>query len=322
MLLPLGASADDGDKTDTEKSNVLGGFGGTLIYENSVGKGVFTDSNVDDDLYSMSFSIRPHYVISQDLKLKLTVRMDFDVNIVESYASTNTRQNEVQFRDMQILLGWTDFVRLEAAKLYWSTSFGLVLPTSKLSDIQNKILGLKASLKTAYRPAEWFQLSYTFGATKNFNRYTNSVLDTSGFDAPVSTRSGGAEQVGEGLVAIGTSRSTEWSLTHTVTASFAYAGFGLDLSYGYYQYFVYDGASATAGSSSPYASSARGYRDLMRGVIEVSYTVNKYLSFALGTLTDQTPFGPNNNDLRFPFWDTSNGSDNRQSFYFDVVGSF
>ena len=39
-------------------------------------------------------------------------------------------------------------------------------------------------------------------------------------------------------------------------------------------------------------------------------------------LVEQAPLTPDNGSARFPFWDTSNGADNRQVFYTDLVGSF
>ena len=74
--------------------------------------------------------------------------------------------------------------------------------------------------------------------------------------------------------------------------------------------------------SSPYAQEGRGQTDLMYGTLEVSWEVMEHLSLALGTVVEQTPLTADNTGPRFPWWDTTNGSANRQVFYLDVTGSF
>ncbi len=43
---------------------------------------------------------------------------------------------------------------------------------------------------------------------------------------------------------------------------------------------------------------------------------------SLGWLVDQTPKNTSDGSFRFPWWDTTNGADNVQSFYLDLVASF
>ena len=172
-----------------------------------------------------------------------------------------------------------------------------------------------------FAPLDWMSLTYGFSATKNFNEYTNSVGDVDEFDFPLPSRAGGSEGVSEGLVATG-KQITEWSLMHQVGLGFSFLeDFSVDVVWYYYQNFTYQSFELDE-LSSVNAVGGRGYSDLMVGVIEVGYSVTDYLSLSLGTLVEQTPKTADNQNFRFPFWDTTNGADNRQTFYLDVVARF
>jgi hypothetical protein len=51
----------------------------------------------------------------------------------------------------------------------------------------------------------------------------------------------------------------------------------------------------------------------MAGSLEVGVEVIDELSVAIGTLVQQAPKTADNRKFRFPFWDTTNGADNRQN---------
>ena len=70
------------------------------------------------------------------------------------------------------------------------------------------------------------------------------------------------------------------------------------------------------------AQSGRGRTDVMAGSLEVGVEVIDELSVAIGTLVQQAPKTADNRKFRFPFWDTTNGADNRQIFYLDITGTF
>lgn len=312
-LPPMALAADRGP---------LGGFGGTVIYENSLGRGTFLSDEFNRQPYwNMSFSIRPSYKIDPDLGITARMRLDISQNIVENSSSTNTRPHDVQIGDLWLYVSFTDFLKIEPAFLKFSGYAALFLPTSRVSDLTRKIIGTRLSATMAFEPLNFMKLDYSFTATKNFNRYTNSAVDTTDFDFPALSRAAGPEQVTEGLVATG-KQITEWALAHRVGLTFTFLDdFAVELHWYYFQNFTYQGFEVDE-FSSPHATGGRGYSDLMWGVIEVSYSVTDYLGVALGTLTEQTPKTSDNQDFRFPFWDTTNGSANRQTFYLDVVGTF
>lgn len=321
--LPQTASADDDDE------HPLYGFGGTLIYEHSVGRGAFASfGDTNDELGSAdlaswghSLSIRPSYTISKKLKMKLTLRVDISQELVETYASTNTKPNDVQVGDVRVTFGWTDFVKIKPAFLAWNFSTTIYFPTSRLSQVTSRFLAWNMGLTTKFAPAKWFKLDYAFGATKGFHEYTSAVIEEKDFDIPFATRASGAENVAEGLQALA-GVNTEWSLSHRIGTVFTFAeDWSVELHWYYFQYFGY-GSFEEDEFTAAQAKTGTPYSDLMWGVIEVGYSVNKHLSLALGTLTAQSPKTSDNESFRFPFWDTTNGASNRQTFYFDVIGSF
>ncbi len=319
--VPTTASADDDE-------HPLYGFGGTLIYEQALGRGAFAGTSESAELgaadltsYGHSLSIRPSYTISKKRKMKLTLRMDLSQELVESYGHTTTTPNDVLLGDLRLSFGWTDFVKVKEAFLSWNLATTVYFPTSRLSQLQTKVFAWNFGITNKFKPVDWFRFDYAFSFTKSFHEFTNPVIDEKDFDIPLTSRANGAEVVGEGLAALG-GVNTEWSLNHRIGAIFTFLeDFSFEVHWYYYQYFGY-GEFADDEFTSPHAKSGKPYSDLMQGVIEFGYTVTPNLSLAIGTLTAQSPKTDDNESFRFPFWDTTNGADNRQTFYFDVIGRF
>ena len=317
-------SKESSEVTVEKDSDPLGGFGATVIYSHTLGKGTFSATESSDaaqPYYNMAWSLRPTYTISKENKVKLGVRVDFDVDIVENFASSNTRPHDVQLRDIRLYVTWTDFLKIEPAWLSFSGAATIYAPTSRASQITGKILGTRLSTSMKFKPVDWFQFSYGFGFTKNWNKATTGQFNVDEFDAPPQVRANDAADLGDGNISTGTT-NTEWSLNHGLGIAFAIpGGVSLDVAWTYYQYFKY-GNKAIDEFSSPNAQAGKEITDLMVGTIEVGYSITDYLSLALGTSVEQLPKTDDNASFRFPFWDTTNGLANRQTFYFDIAGSF
>lgn len=340
-----GQQADDATKpaatvTEAKASDSwLGNLGIRIIYENAVGMGTFTTTGDSaQPSWNMSYSILPSYVVDKKLKMKVGARFDFDHNVVENYASGNTVPNELQFYDIRLFFQQGSIVSLKtdafgplnketgerSAVFDLGYTLQMFLPTSKASQISNKVMGLGLSVAGTFIPTDFMTLSYGFGVTKNFNQYTQQALDTSNFSAPLPSRAGGVEQLADGLVALGGS-NLEWSVSHDLSLGFAWpvglGDMGLTIGWTYFQSFTY--ANNTKDEfASVNAQAGRGYTDLMRGVFELSWDPIPQFGVALGWLVDQTPKTADNEDFRFPWWDTTNGADNRQTFYLDLVANF
>ena len=318
LLLSAPASA-------AEEKGSLGGVGGTIIYENLLGKGSFLGDSPDARPYwQMSLSLRPSYQVFKHPgkdSFKLILRLDITKDIVDNADSANTRPQDLLLGDLGLWFSWSNFLQVKPAFLSWDLWGTIYMPTSKASEIGKKILGLRLGLTTTFKPLKWLQVRYSFDAIKNFNEFTNPVLEKGNFNIPLLGRAGGSELVADGLVATGAGIN-EWLLTHRATLAFTWAKkWNASIEFFYYQNFAYQSFAKDA-LSSPNAKAGRGYSDLMWGTIEISYDILDQLSIALGTITEQTPLSPDNKSYRFPWWDTTNGADNRQVFYLDVVGTF
>ena len=316
------ATAGEAKKDDEEDGGLLGPFGVSIIYENSVGRGSMTLNGFDRRPYwNMLFSLKPSYTF-KSLDLKLGLKFDFSFNVVENADSGNTVPNQVQPGDVKLTASWSPSF-MEVKSIGLSATFGgaLSFPTSYYSQLTTKILGLHVNTSAGIEPLEWLSGELRVAVAKNFNQYTNAVLDTDSFDVPLLTRAGGRETIAQGRLALSsgaTSHIVSWGtgVTFTFLEDFS-ATLDFEMVHAFsYQQIPKDHLS------SPYAQDGTGQSDLMYGTIEFGWEIMEYLSLGLGTVTEQTPLTPDGTGARFPWWDTTNGSANRQVFYLDVIGSF
>ena len=311
-------------QTGGTKKSPLGGFGGLVIFENSLGRGTFSgvaNNAAAQPLWTMSFSMWPNYVLSRKRGLlRLQVRVGMDINLVENFNSLNTVSSDARLRDLQLVVQWLNFAQYKPANLSWSAFFRVGLPTSRLSQLETRVMQARVDLNTVWMPLNWLRINYFFSMYRNFHRYQNRVVDTSDFDFPPTVRSGGPEALGSALLATGV-ENAQWQLLHGVGFTFFKSGFYAAFNWFLLQTYGYTHFSNDA-QSSRYGSDGRNRLDLMVGAIELGYSVNRYFTIALGSSTLQSPLTSNNESIRFPFWDTTNGASNRQTFYLDLVGSF
>ncbi len=297
-------------------------IGGTVIYENSLGRGTFLSAGPNQrPWWNMWFRLEPFYRVHGVDGLRLALRFDFSVNVVENADSSNTRPNQLQPGDLKLIASWADIATWEPIGFGLSASVALSFPTSWASRLTTKVLGMSGGFTTAIAPLDWLEIHYRFGVTKNFNQYTHAVVDTDDFASPPVSRAGGAEALAESLLATG-SAATSHLIDNELGATFTLfdvVSFGITwemlhaFSYGNYPLDKW---------SSPYATAGRGQTDIMIGTLEVGWEVFDYFSLALGTVVEQAPKSADNQDFRFPWWDTTNGASNRQLFYLDAIGSF
>jgi len=294
-------------------------FGASVMAEVSVGAGSFTPGPAARPYVNLLMDFDADYTF-EPLGLVVGLGFSFHVNAVENADSGNTVPNQVRPGDVSLGARLPDLLAWKAIGLGITPRVALVLPTSLESQYVGKYLGMKAGVGVTYEPIDWLAVDARASVTKNLNAYTTAVLAAEDFDRPPLSRAGGAEAVGATRIATGggvTSWYTTWGLGATFTA-LEVLSFLIDFemlhSFGY-QTIPLDAYS------SPYAQAGRGQSDLMYGTLEVSWEALEYLTVALGTLVEQAPLSDDNTRARFPFWDTSNGSENRQVFYLDVTGS-
>jgi hypothetical protein len=315
---PVAATLAQPELTDTPRPR----FGGTAILETSVGRGTFIrDEAVRRPLATLYVSARPEARFGPRRAIAVGLGFDFDVNLVENADSESTRPRQVRAGDLEIFARYDDLAHWERGHLHFGAGAAITTPTSLLSRFQTKLFGLGLSTATRWEPLEWLGVSWSFSLTKNFNRYRTAVLRDGAFDIAPPSRAGGAEVVAEGRTAtdlgvtsflVGNAVSLDFSFLERFSASI---GWELVHAFSYNRY-PKDDLAADA------AQAGRGRTDVMAGSIEVGAELIEHLSVAVGTLVQQAPKSSDNRRFRFPFWDTSNGADNRQIFYLDVIGTF
>lgn len=291
-----------------------GPFGGGVWLTTSLGRGTFNSGPDHQPLVNLDLSLRPRYTFDFERDIALRLRFDVSADLVENAHGGGTERQQVLASDLLLSGTWGELAEVEAVDLTLSAAFGVVFPTSLASDHAGKLLGLQAAVTATFEPSPWLELAYTLTATKNFNRYDVATLDAGDFAVTPSARPGGAEALGGALTATGAG-VTEWGLTHTLWADFApVEGLSIWLGWSLTQAWT-NKAIPKDDRSSAHAVGGRGQSDVMTGGLEVGYAVHELLSVALGTSVSQTPKTLDNTSFRFPFWDTTNGSLNRQVFY-------
>jgi len=184
-----------------------------------------------------------------------------------------------------------------------------------------------ASLISAVRPSlnvnwAWQDLSlgYSVSFRKNFHMYTNVVHASSDLPLSLQYRPGGAEELGNGLIAEGNMRNSSHGLSNSFEASYTFfktvtaaIGFYVNNNWMYTQ-------PLSDQYSSQYAHAA-GQSDSTAGSISLSYQPWEHLGFTLGMSSQQPAFTSDNKHLRFPFFDFISTSNNLSSFFLSVTGS-
>ena len=309
---PAPEPADDPDKGSPFSASVLG--------EVSIGAGTFTPGPAARPYVNLLTKVRGSYRFD-DIGLELGLSFAVNVNAVENADSGNTVPHQVKPGDLRLTVDMDDLLTWETIGLEVLPSVALTLPTSLESIHVGKLFGITAGVSVAIEPLAWLYADVRTSFTKNVNLTTHAVLDADNFDLAPLSRAGGAEAIAEGRVATAgglTSWYAVWGAGVTFTPV---DNFTILIDFEMLHLFSYDAIPLDA-YSSPYAHEGRGQSDLMYGTIEFAYEVIDGLGLALGTVVEQEPLSADNKSPRFPWWDTTNGSANRQVFYLDVIGSF
>ena len=295
-------------------------FSASVLAEVSVGAGTFTPGPAQRPYVNLLTRVRGAYSF-ESIGLTLGASFSVNVNAVENADSGNTVPHQVKPGDLRIDASLDGLLNDAPLGLELSPRVSLILPTSLESIHVGKILGVHTGVTLSIEPLDWLYLDLRTSVTKNLNLSTHAILEAERFDLAPLSRSGGAEAIAEGRVATA-GGLTSWFCVWGMGVAFTpVAGLEILVDFEMLHLFSYDQIPLDE-YSSPYADEGRGQSDLMYGTIEVSYEVIKGLTLALGSLVEQAPLGLDNESARFPWWDTTNQSANRQVFYLDVLGSF
>lgn len=219
--------------------------------------------------------------------------------------------NETRFQDMSLSAGWGG-MDLGSSGIRMTADGSLSFPTSDFSRATSQILGTGAGVN--FSRSVFGRLNFRAGlnAGKTFHEYNQVVGDLSkAGSGNILFRAGGAEQLGQGLVALG-DRNIEYSLGGSVGASVSLIdGMRLAASYSYSTFWTY--ASAVDNDDefrSLYGDVGRGRGDVVSTGLTLSYGFLDYFSVSGGIRTAVAPRTSDNQSFRFPFWNMQGAANN------------
>lgn len=294
--------------------------GGALT--SRVGQGSFValrqDSGVParDDTYarwmlagSLWGSYAPHEEVTLSASGALTQWLSAGGGINEPY--------ELRLQDVQLGATWMGR-ELGASGVHVTAGLGLGLPTSKVSRAQTMILDTSAWAQVSRRFFGRLWLGYTMSGGKTFHQYTSAVISAQEVgQGNALYRSGGAEDLGGGLVALdGVNTELAWS--NGLAARFGIWGpLSAQAAYTLISYWTYDVGRDDA-LKSPYADSGRGHAQLSSATLALRADVLPQLAITAGASTVMAPRSDDNASLRFPFWGTSGAARNQSQVFLSL----
>jgi len=297
-------------------------WGGSVLLETSIGRGTLTTH--DDDrrpLWAFVVNVAPTFTIDAERDLVVGLSLDASVNAIENADSANTTPHQIQPGDLLVTGRLGALVDLrERAGFSMALDGHLAAPTSRYSQFAGKILSARTGTSATWEPLRGLSLGGGIGYTKHFFGATNATLELAEFDAPPLGRSGGAERLADGLLAV-SGNLTSFAVDYSTSASWSpLDALTLSCRVDIVQAWTLAGFPDDS-FTSPNADVGRGQTDLMYGTLEASWAAHQHLSIALGTVTEQEPKSGDNERFRVPLWDFTNGAANRQVFYLDIIAS-
>jgi hypothetical protein len=315
------AQAQDIAAPDEDSADETRPWGGTVLLENAVGRGALTTLPEDRrPLWTLLVSVAPSFTLDEASALSVGLAFDASVNLVENADSSNTTPHQFQPGDLQLTANVGELVSLLDGGITLALDAYLAAPTSLYSRFAGKILSAHGGTAASWSPLSSLTIGASTGLTKHFYAGSTAVLDAADFDAPPLGRANGAETLADGRLAV-SGNLTSFSVDYGGSVAWAPLE---SLEVACRLDFVSAWTSTAFpddGFTSPNAEPGRGQADFMYGSLELSWSANDHLSLALGTVTEQAPKSVDNERLRFPFWDLTNGAANRQVVYLDLIGT-
>lgn len=224
---------------------------------------------------------------------------------------------EVRFRDMSLSFSIPKFYEIPRAGIGLSSGVSFTIPTSRISRTQNLYTTISPSLSMS-RGFGPFSLSYSFGFSKNFNRYRVVVQDAEGnFEREVIIRENGAESFGNNFVEP-SGYLGEWSTSHSLSAGLSLDNVRLSLGWSFADAWTYrtdldapDSLDNVDVLDPNPENERRGHSQFMTGSIGLSYTLPVWenrMSLSGRMSTSAPPKTADNRRIRFPWFDTQSAN--------------
>ena len=288
-----------------------------VIFDNSFGAGALVSNQYARNVAWVStLSLRPTLTLWS--KLRLTLRTDVSKNLASSYQDSDTYIRQTQVSDISLIASLPQIFHEEVTGITLGASLSAYAPISMQSREANLVTALRPGLNLSWSWAG-LRLGYGLFYKQYFHTTTNRTQNVAALPNSLLFRSGGAEDLGDGEIAIG-SRNTQSAVYNSMNASYTFLDkWSTSVSLMVVSAFKYTQALSDQ-YSSPYAS-ATGQSDMTSGGLDLSYQATEHLAFSIGVSSLQPLRSADNKSLRFPFYDFVTPGNNFSAFYFDVVGS-
>jgi len=312
-----------GDQTKEDNRFPLGG---SVSLTQSLGAGTFTaDEYLRRPAYDVSLQLSPYWRITP--LLTLSAGIGVSTSVVENYDSAITYENRLVLSDTSLGIRHRNLVTIPVVDINVSGGLSFSFPTSPQSHYRQLYFSSRANVGLS-KSFGAFNISYSLGLFKNFNRYTTPAVNTDEVgDHIILAHFKGNEQLTTDLIATGGS-NTSFGVTNGIALSYTFEdlfvkgqALGLSLSYDINHSWTYE-SFPKDDLSSDYAVEGRGHRDAHGGTVDVSYQFMPELGLSLGVQTFVAPKTDDNKAFVFPFMNFSNNYRNNTYFYATVTGSF
>ncbi len=228
---------------------------------------------------------------------------------------------DVYIQDTTLSGSWKGYT-FDSIGLNLAPSLEVGLPTWKVSQNNTKLFHLGGRLSLSKRFFERLTMQGIVGFTKYFYRYKTSAIDPSQVgEDNVLFRPGEAEDLGNGLVALG-----GYNLSHLLsiggnTKVKIWKGLSGSISYFFVNYYSYKGSGQDE-LTGEYARPNRVLSQAISTSAKLSYRLNKYLRFSGGIGSFMAPKTTDNKSFRFPFWNTEGAAANRSWVQLGVKATY
>ncbi len=134
--------------------------------------------------YAMTYSIRPWWWFTKKLYVRGALELDHEV----TNADTTTQKGEAWLRDLMLSVGYANAFTIPKAKINFSFSLILTIPTSKASLAKTMVLGVGPGVRLtrSFKVLKGMMIGYNFRSTFKFHRYTTGERES-----PLITSCGG-----------------------------------------------------------------------------------------------------------------------------------
>ncbi len=272
-------------------------------------------------LINMAYGVSPSYTVGDFI---ISGSVNWTTWLSQGGDFTSNEPGQTRISDTTFDVFWLGHT-FESTGTNINLDGGFSLPTSQLSRYTSMIVDtfLSASVRQPVLGRRLFLIGSLSGG-KTFHRFTSPVLDskTAGgdFNENVLFRANGAEDLGDGLVAID-GRNTEYSLSTSVAANIIVIPGTLNASmgYGFTNFWSYAaGIGERDDLTNPNADTGRGIGQFASGRIGLTYQLPPNFFISAGVRSAQAPKTSDNASFRFPFWNFTGAAANFSSIFASV----